>query len=71
MKLNTQDWKEFKLSDYFDVKGSTTTKLETLIDDYGVGKYPYVTTQATNNGVAGYYNCYTEEGNILVADSIV
>ncbi|MBR6722343.1 restriction endonuclease subunit S [bacterium] len=71
MKLNTQDWKEFKLSDYFDVKGSTTTKLETLIDDYGVGKYPYVTTQATNNGVAGYYNCYTEEGNILVADSAV
>ncbi len=71
MELNIQDWKEFKLSDYFDVTGTTTTKLDTLIENYGLGHYPYVTTQATNNGVAGYYNCYTEEGNILVADSAV
>ena len=71
MELNVQDWKEFKLSDYFDVKGSATTKLDVLIDEYGAGNYPYVTTQATNNGVAGYYNCFTEEGNILVADSAV
>lgn len=71
MELNVQDWKEFKLSDYFNVIGTTTTKLDTLIDEYGMGNYPYVTTQATNNGVAGYYNCYTEEGNILVADSAV
>lgn len=71
MELNVQDWKEFKLSDYFNVVGTTTTKLDTLIDEYGIGNYPYVTTQATNNGVAGYYNCYTEEGNILVADSAV
>lgn len=71
MELNVQEWKEFKLSDYFDVNGSTTTKLDVLIDEYGAGNYPYVTTQATNNGVAGYYNCFTEEGNILVADSAV
>lgn len=71
MELNVQDWKEFKISNYFDVKGSTTTKLDTLIDTYGIGIYPYVTTQSTNNGVAGYYNCYTEEGNVLVADSAV
>lgn len=71
MELNVRDWKEFKLSDYFNVVGTTTTKLDTLIDEYGTGNYPYVTTQATNNGVAGYYNCYTEEGNTLVADSAV
>lgn len=71
MELNTQDWKEFLLSDYFDIKGSKTTKLDVLIDEYGTGKYPYITTQSTNNGVAGYYNYYTEEGNILVADSAV
>lgn len=71
MELNVQEWKEFKISNYFDVKGSTTTKLDTLIDTYGNGIYPYVTTQSTNNGVAGYYNCYTEEGNVLVADSAV
>lgn len=71
MELNIQDWQEFKLSDYFDVDGTKTTKLETLVDEYGPGNYPYVTTQATNNGVAGYYDCYTEDGNILVADSAV
>ena len=37
----------------------------------GEKKYPFVTTQATNNAVRGWYDIYTDEGNILVIDSAV
>ncbi len=30
-----------------------------------------MTTQATNNGVGGFYDYYTEEGNVLTIDSAV
>lgn len=68
--IKVNQWKQFKISDLFIVKGSKTTVLDELYE-YGEGKYPYVTTQATNNGVAGYYNIYTEEGNVLTVDSAV
>lgn len=68
--LDTTNWHEFSLSDLFDVLGTKTTKLDTL-EQYGKGKYPYVTTQASNNGIAGFYNYYTEEGNVLTIDSAV
>lgn len=68
--LNTSKWKEFFLSDLFDIGGSKTTKVEEL-ENYGVGKYPYVTTKASNNGVDGFYDFYTEDGNCLVIDSAV
>ncbi len=68
--LDTSKWKKFNYSDLFEIKGSTTTKIEDLVE-YGEGSYPYVTTQAVNNGVAGFYNYYTEEGNCLVVDSAV
>jgi hypothetical protein len=71
MELETQDWKEFRLGDLFDIQGTATTKIDTLAEEYGIGEYPYITTQATNNGTAGYYNYYTENGNVLVADSAV
>jgi len=68
--LDTSGWKRFKISDLFEVKGTQTTKLDDLILS-GRGKYPYITTQSVNNGVAGYYNLFTEEGNVLTADSAV
>ena len=68
--LNTANWHDFLISDLFDVLGTKTTKLE-ILEQYGNGAYPYVTTQATNNGVAGFYNYYTEEGNVLTIDSAV
>lgn len=71
IRHHINDWQMFNINDYFKVIGSKTTKLKTLNDDYGFGIYPYVTTQATNNGVAGYYDYFTEQGNILVADSAV
>ena len=68
--FDTTSWQSFKLSDLFDISGTKTTKLDEL-ESYGSGKYPYVTTQATNNGVAGFYNYFTEKGNVLVIDSAV
>jgi restriction endonuclease S subunit len=68
--IDTTSWKSFKLTDLFDIKGSKTTPLLEL-EEYGKGKFPYVTTQATNNGIEGFYDFYTEEGNVLTIDSAV
>lgn len=69
-QLNTSSWQLFKLSDLFIIEGSRTTPVLEL-EYCGKGKYPYVTTQATNNGVAGFYDYYTEERNVLTVDSAV
>ncbi len=42
-----------------------------VLEQIGPGEYPYITTQAVNNSVAGYYNYYTEDGNIIIAESAV
>lgn len=70
IKLNKLSLKEFKITSLFKVHGSKTTpKLK--LEEYGAGEYPYVTTQATNNGVAGFYDFYTEKKNVLTIDSAV
>ena len=69
-ELNTENWQEFDINFLFEIKGSKTTSILEL-EEYGKGKYPYVTTQATNNGVAGFFDHYTEEGNVLTIDSAV
>lgn len=71
IELNVSQWKYHKLVDLFEIKGSKRTPLRTLEETYGMGKYPYVTTQATNNGVGGFYNFKANEGNILTVDSAV
>lgn len=68
--LEFDSWKEFKIDDLFDVCGTKTTKIEEL-ETYGGGEYPYVTTQAVNNGVANKYNYFTENGGVLTVDSAV
>lgn len=70
LKLNKENWGKFNLEDLFEITGSKTTPLLEL-EEYGNGKYPFVTTQATNNGVEGFYDYYTEKGNVLVVDSAV
>ena len=70
VKLDIGRWKDFELNDLFKIKGSKTTPLLEL-EEYGKGKYPYVTTQATNNGIEGFFDFYSEDGNILTADSAV
>lgn len=70
LDLNILSWKSFNLNSIFNIKGSaTTSKLE--LEEYGKGKFPYVTTQAENNGVENSFNYFTEEGNILTVDSAV
>jgi len=70
LKLNVSGWKYFSLLNLFEITGSKTTPLKKL-KEYGIGEYPYVTTQATDNGIAGFYDFYTEEGNVLTIDSAV
>ena len=68
LNLNTILWEEFKLTDLFNIEGSKTTKVSVL-ETVGHGKYPYITTKSTNNGVEGYFDTWTEEGNVLTIDS--
>lgn len=68
--FSSQTWKWFLVSDLFDVFGTKTTPKRKL-EEIGIGKFPYVTTQSTNNGVEGFYNFYTEVGNVMVIDSAV
>jgi type I restriction enzyme M protein len=70
MELKVAGWKEFLFEDLFEITGSKTTSIHDL-EDYGEGKYPFVTTQATNNGIEGFYDCHTEAENVLTVDSAV
>lgn len=68
--LDISHWNIFNIKDLFRITGSKTTPVLEL-EEYGRGNYPYVTTQATNNGVGGFYNFYTEDGGVLTIDSAV
>lgn len=68
MKIDVLEWKECLISDLFYVSGSTTTPKDVL-EEKGPGPYPYVTTAATNNGVDGYYNYWTEKGGVITVES--
>ena len=68
--MNTSSWKWFKYTELFDISGSKTTPIEDL-KAYGKGGYPYITTQAVNNGVEGFFNYCTEKGGVLTVDSAV
>ncbi len=68
--LDVRQWRRFPLADLFDVLGSKTTHPRELAV-LPPGDHPYVTTQATNNGVAGFYDHFTEDGGVLTIDSAV
>lgn len=70
VSLNVKNWKPFKIKKLFDVTGSKTTP-KRILQEIGAGEYPYVTTSSVNNGVEGFYNYYTDIGNVLVIDSAV
>ncbi len=68
--LRSENWLSFNMTDLFHVKGSKTTSiLELVAGDSGY--FPYVTTQATNNGVEGFFSHATEDGGVLTVDSAV
>lgn len=70
IELKIENWKSFQYQEFFEITGTKTTPVLEL-EEYGNGKYPYVTTQATNNGVKGFYDYYTENGNVITMDSAV
>ena len=71
LELNVENWKKFRLhKELFEITGTKTTSVIEL-EEYADGKYPYITTQATNNGTDGFFNFYTEQGNVLTIDSAV
>ena len=72
IKLEHSNWKWFSLNDknLFNITGTKTTPLLEL-EEYGKGDNPFVTTQATNNGIGGFFNFQTEQGNVLTVDSAV
>src|SRR3989338_7263415 len=70
IQLNVNQWEYFDLKDLFQITGSKTTSIIDL-EEIGLGKHPFVTTQATNNGVEGFYDFYTESGGVLAIDSAV
>ena len=63
-------WGDFVVEDLFTVSGTQTTPLHEL-RVMGDGEHSYVTTQSANNGVAGRYNHWTEEGGVITVDSAV
>lgn len=69
-KFDVKDWKEFLVSDLFKVSGSKTTS-KAFLEEAGEGKYPYVTIKDAFNSVQGYFDYYTEEGNVLTIESAV
>lgn len=68
--LNAKRWKYFRLIHLFDITGSKTTPIKDL-EKYRTGRYPYVTTKATNNGIEDFYNFFTENEGVLTIDSAV
>lgn len=67
--LNFNNWKPIALKQLFKVSGSLRTDKKVLDNEYGAGGYPYVTTQSVNNGVRGFYNYFSNKGNVLTIDS--
>ncbi len=68
--LDVKKWKNFNLVNLFEITGTKTTTIKKL-QEIGKGNFPYVTTQASNNGIKGFYDFYTEKGGVLTIDSAV
>lgn len=68
LTLNTDTWSDFYLKDLFDIKGTKSHTKES-IQYHNKGTYPFITTTSMNNGAEGFYDYYTEKGNVLTIDS--
>lgn len=69
--LHIKKWKDFYLSSLFNIQGTMTTPPSYFDSTIIKGDYPYVTTRSKNNGVANFYDFYTETGNVITIDSAV
>ena len=65
--LKSREWKEFKISEVFDVNGTFTTKPQDLVEN---GIVPRITCSAQNNALDAFYqNEATERGGVITIDS--
>jgi type I restriction-modification system DNA methylase subunit len=73
LTLDFGNWKPVKIGTLFNVAGAKKTNKRILDEAHTTaeGRYPYVTTQSTNNGVRGFYDSYRNKGNVLTIDSAV
>lgn len=65
--LDVREWKTFCLTDLFVMKNTKSIVQQNVVFDSG--DVPYVTSQAIDNGVAGYISCpdaWLEQGNCLL-----
>jgi len=68
IKLNTSNWKLFKITDLFDIKGyGSISSVE--LESKGIGEYPYVTRTEQNNGISGFYDYKTAPKNVLTIET--
>ena len=56
-----KEWKEIKISDYFDVVKTKTLK----INDCEKGNYPLISSSKFNYGICKYINTYSIEGEFI------
>ncbi|MDR0676227.1 MAG: N-6 DNA methylase [Elusimicrobiota bacterium] len=68
LKLFTEKWKYFKISDLFRISGTKSIVYRDL-QKYGKGNFPYITTSSLNNGCRGFFDYWTEKKNVLTIDS--
>ncbi len=62
-KLKDIKWKEFKLSDLFEIKGNSQLNKDSFVFKEDA-EYPYFTRTVLNNGIAGYVEYLDEEHKI-------
>jgi len=67
--IDVSCWREYKLDSLFDIYGVGSVNVETLINKYGNGDYPYVTRTEKNNGVSGFYEFKMAPANVLTIET--
>lgn len=67
MELKVSEWKEFRITKLFSISAGKYYSS----DDYGIGKTPYVSASASNNGVIAHIDKSPDfEGNQIVTGKV-
>lgn len=69
-KLNIADWRDFKISELFEIKRPKSRSVK----HYNDGTVPFVSSGSANNGVSGYieprYNEPLDKGNCITISPV-
>ena len=69
VKKNKIVYGEFCVDRLFQVVGTKNMRKDDVVQ-HNYGEYPYITKKATDNGVEGFYDFYTEDGNVITISDI-